>query len=322
MITMQNNLTIPPDLVADIGGTNARFALIDAHRQFYAEQTLTCADFSGLTAAGNAFLQSVGGVRPRRAAVAAATPITGDWIQFTNSAWSFSIEAARQELGLEQLTILNDFTALALSLPLLEPNERCAVGGGEAVAGAPIALIGPGTGLGVSGLVWSGERWIPLQTEGGHVTFSPTNEREWAIGQILQRRFGHVSPERLLAGPGWVDVYAALAELDGWAAEELTPGEITQRALAGTCPHCVEVQEIFCGALGTAAGNLAITLGARGGVYIGGGIVPRLGNFFTQSTFRTRFEDKGRFSSYLAAIPTWVITAANPALRGVAAALA
>jgi len=319
---MQETPATLPDLVADIGGTNARFALFDTHRRFYAEQTLVCADFSGLAAAGNAFLQSVGGVRPKRAAVAVATPITGDWIQFTNSTWSFSTEAVRRELELEQLTILNDFTALALALPLLELEERRAVGGGEAVAGEPIALIGPGTGLGVSGLVWSGKRWIPLQTEGGHVTFSPTNEREWTISRILQRQFGHVSPERLLSGPGLVNLHNALAELEGWPTEALTPADITDRALAGACGHCQDVLDLFCGALGTAAGNLAITLGARGGVYIGGGIVPRLGDYFAQSTFRRRFEDKGRFSSYLAAIPTWVITAANPALRGVAAVLA
>lgn len=310
-----------PDLVADIGGTNARFALVDAYRRFYAEQTLACADFPGLTAACNTFLQAVSDRRPKRAAVAVATPITGDWIQFTNSTWSFSTEAVQRELELEQLTILNDFTALALALPLLTPEERRAVGGGEAIAGEPIALIGPGTGLGVSGLVWSGQRWIPLQTEGGHATFSPVDEREWAISRILQRQFGHVSPERLLSGPGLVNLHGALAELEGWPTEALTPADITDRALAGACGHCQDVLDLFCGALGTAAGNLAITLGARGGVYIGGGIVPRLGDYFVQSTFRRRFEDKGRFSSYLAAIPTWVITAANPALRGVAAAL-
>lgn len=311
----------PLNLIADIGGTNARFALVGANRQPYAEHTLSCAEFPGLTAAVAHYLQKVAGSHPRRAAVAVATPITGDRIEFTNSPWSFSIEAAQQELGLEQLLILNDFTALALSLPLLMPDERHAVGGGEPVVGAPIALIGPGTGLGVSGLVWSGERWIPLQTEGGHVTFSSVDEREWRINRILQRQFSHVSPERLLSGPGLVNLYHALAELDGWSPETLTPADITSRALAGTCPHCREVVELFCGALGTAAGNLAITLGARGGVYIGGGIAPRLGEFFNQSAFRRRFEERGRFSSYLAAIPTWVITAANPALRGVAAAL-
>jgi glucokinase len=204
----------------------------------------------------------------------------------------------------------------------LGPDERRQVSEGTAVEKAPIGLIGPGTGLGVSGLVWSGHHWIPLETEGGHVTFSACDEREWAIYRVLQRRFDHVSPERLLSGPGLVNLYTALAELEGWSAEDLVPADITDRALTGSCRHCVEVLELFCGMLGTAAGNLALTLGARGGVYIGGGIVPRLGDFFDRSAFRARFEAKGRFSDYLATIPSWVITAANPALRGVAAALA
>lgn len=309
-------------LIADIGGTNARFARIDAHQQPYAEQTLSCADFADLATAATAYLHATEGPYPTRAAIAVATPVTSDWIQFTNSHWSFSTEATRRKLELEQLLILNDFTALALALPLLRADERRTIGGGEAVAGAPIGLIGPGTGLGVSGLVWSGDRWLPLQTEGGHVTFSPVDEREWAIGQILYRRFGHISPERLLSGPGLVNLYTALAELEGWSAEDLQPADITERALTGRCPHSRDTLNLFCAILGTAAGNLAITLGARGGIYIGGGIVPRLGEFFERSAFRSRFETKGRFSSYLAAIPTWVVAATNPALRGVAAALA
>ena len=311
-----------PDLVADIGGTNARFALIDANRQPYAEQTLSCADFPGLIAATQAYLAAMGGPRPTQAAIAVATPISGDWIQFTNSDWSFSTEAVGRALELEQLQIINDFTALALALPLLNPDERRAVGGGTALEEAPMGLLGPGTGLGVSGLIWSGQSWIPLQSEGGHVTFSPVDDREWAVAQVIHRRFGHTSPERLLSGPGLVNLYTALAEVEGWPAEALEPAAITDRALAGTCPHCRDVLDLFCGALGTAAGNLAITLGAQGGVYIGGGIVPRLGEFFDRSPFRARFEAKGRFSDYLAAVPTWVITAANPALRGIAAVLA
>lgn len=311
-----------PNLIADIGGTNARFALAFPDGRIGSECILSGADYPDLIQAAAAYLREVAGPRPRRAAVAVATPISGDWIQFTNSPWSFSTEAARQALGLEQLLIINDFTALALALPLLGPDERRQVSEGTAVEKAPIGLIGPGTGLGVSGLVWSGHHWIPLETEGGHVTFSACDEREWAIYRVLQRRFDHVSPERLLSGPGLVNLYTALAELEGWSAEDLVPADITDRALTGSCRHCVEVLELFCGMLGTAAGNLALTLGARGGVYIGGGIVPRLGDFFDRSAFRTRFEAKGRFSDYLAAIPSWVITAANPALRGVAAALA
>ena len=309
-------------LVADIGGTNARFARVDAQGRLYGERSLACAEFPDLVTAATAYLATSNGPRPRQAAVAVATPVSGDWIQFTNSTWSFSIAAARQALGLERLLMLNDFTALALALPLLGADERRAIGGGVALADAPIGLIGPGTGLGVSGLVWSGQRWLPLQTEGGHVSFAATSEREWALSRVLQRRFGHVSPERLLSGPGLVNLYTALAELDAWPAPALQPAQITARGLAATCPHCREALDLFCAALGTAAGNLALSLGARGGVYIGGGIVPRLGDFFDRSAFRARFEAKGRFSAYLAAIPTWVITAENPALRGVATALA
>ena len=318
---MTQHTTKTPDLIADIGGTNARFALAAPDGRISAERILSGAAYPDLIQAAAAYLRDIPEPRPRRAAVAVATPVTGDWIQFTNSPWSFSTEAARQALGLERLVILNDFTALALALPLLGPAERRAVGGGTAVEKAPIALLGAGTGLGASGLIWSGNHWIPLEAEGGHATFSASDAREWAVYQILQQRFGHVSPERLLSGPGLVNAYTALAETQGWRAENLTPADITDRAMAGSCPHCVEVLELFCGALGTAAGNLAITLGARGGVYIGGGIVPRLGKLFDRSPFRARFETKGRFSAYLAAIPTWVITAANPALRGAAAAL-
>ena len=312
----------PAALVADIGGTNARFARVDAQGRLYGERSLACAEFPDLVTAATAYLASSSGPRPKQAAVAVATPVSGDWIQFTNSAWSFSTDATRQALDLERLLILNDFTALALALPLLGAAERRAVGGGVALADAPIGLIGPGTGLGVSGLIWSGQRWLPLQTEGGHVSFAATSEREWALSRVLQRRFGHASLERLLSGPGLVNLYTALAELDGEPAPALQPAQITAHGLAATCPRCREVLDLFCAALGTAAGNLALTLGARGGVYIGGGIVPRLGDFFDRSAFRTRFEAKGRFSAYLAAIPSWVITAENPALRGVAAALA
>lgn len=318
---MTQHFSEAPDLIADIGGTNARFALATPNGCIDAERILSGADYPDLIQAAAAYLRDTPGPRPRRAAVAVATPITGDWIQFTNSPWSFSTEGARQALGLERLLILNDFTALALALPLLGPDERRAVGDGTAVAKAPIGLIGPGTGLGVSGLVWSGQRWIPLETEGGHASFSATDEREWAVGRVIQQRFGHVSPERLLSGPGLVNLYHALAKVEGWPVDELVPANITERALTGTCRHCAEVVEMFCGMLGTAAGNLALTLGARGGVYIGGGIVPRLGEFFARSAFRARFEAKGRFSAYLAAVPTWVITASNPALRGAAAAL-
>jgi glucokinase len=313
--------TDSPRLIADIGGTNARFALVREDARPYAERVLACLDYPTLKTAIAAYLRNVPESHPKQAALAVAMPITGDQVTFTNNPrWSFSIRELREALGLERLLLVNDFTALALVLPYLEAQELRQTGGGAAVAEAAIGLLGPGTGLGVSGLVWSDVRWIPLQSEGGHVAFAPTTEREWKIICLLREQFGHVSAERLLSGPGLVNIYRAVAVLEGAVAEGLSPAQVTERALARRCPLCVETLEIFCAGLGSVAGNLAITLGAKGGVYIGGGIVPRLGDFFEKSAFRTRFEEMGRFKSYMAGIPTYVITAVNPALRGVAMA--
>ena len=211
---------------------------------------------------------------------------------------------------------LNDFTALAMALPYLGAADVAKVGGGEALARKPIALLGPGTGLGVSGLIPCGDHWIPLEAEGGHVTFSPGDEREIEILRIVSRQFDHVSAERLLNGAGLVILYRALATLQGKEAKYTQPAEITGNAISGDCALCRETVMCFCAMLGTAAGNLAVTLGAHGGVYIGGGIIPRLGGLFDDSPFRARFEHKGRFSNYLAAIPCYVIKAQLPAFLG------
>jgi glucokinase len=311
-----------PRLIADIGGTNARFALISGEDDKHlAERVLPCADFVNPVAAVERYLEQSGiASRPVEAAFAVATPITGDRVKMTNHVWSFSIEETRKQMGLERLIVINDFTALAMALPYLQAADLHKVGPGDPVVGAPVALLGPGTGLGVSGLVPSGKRWIPLQTEGGHVTFSPADDREVEILRIVRRNFDHVSAERLISGQGMMNLYHALAEIEGKQAEPLTPPDITQRCLAGSCPLCVDVMKTLCGMLGTVAGNLALSLGARAGVYIGGGIVPRLGDFFENTSFRYWFERKGRFSDYTAAIPTYVIRAKHPAFVGVSKA--
>jgi glucokinase len=310
----------PTKLVADVGGTNVRFALADGLR-LRAEASFACARFPSLAQAIEAYLVQTA-ARPREAALAIASPVTSDWVEMTNHSWAFSIEQTRQALGLERLLVLNDFTALALSLPHLGAHELRQVGGGQAVARMPIGLIGAGTGLGVSGLLPSAADWVAIDGEGGHCSFSPANERETDILRIVWRGYPHVSSERLISGIGFENLYRAIAELDGNAAPPLEPAQITQRALAGTDPLCVAVLETFCAMLGTAAANLALTLGARGGVYVGGGIVPKLGDFFDRSAFRSRFEHKGRFSNYLCAIPVYVILAEHPALVGAARALA
>jgi glucokinase len=219
------------------------------------------------------------------------------------------------------LLMLNDFTALALSLPHLTTRQLRQVGSGYAALNAAKALIGAGTGLGVSGLLPTKTGWVPIEGEGGHVSFSPANIRETEILRIVWREFPHVSGERLISGIGLDPLYRAIAELEGKSGPAPTPATITEHALRGNDDLCLNVMNTFCGMLGTAAANLAVTLGARGGVYIGGGIVPRLGEFFDRSPFRERFEAKGRFSDYLKNIPTKVILADYPALTGAAQAL-
>lgn len=309
-------------LIADVGGTNARFAL-HADGVIRDQLVLACADYGDIMAATEDYLRRIGlgaQQRPREAAFAIACPVIGDVIRMTNHPWVFSATAVRRRLGLERFIVLNDFTALAMAIPHLPRAELVQIGGSSAIPQAPIAVVGPGTGLGVSGLICHGGQYLPLQGEGGHVTFAPANEREIAILKLLWKQYPHVSAERLLSGPGLVAIYQALCTLDGAPTETLLPPEITQHGLTGTRPLCAETLEVFCAILGTVAADVVLTLGALGGLYIGGGIVPRLLDFFSRSSFRARFEAKGRYAEYLAAIPSWVIMTEKPALVGVARA--
>jgi glucokinase len=305
-------------LLADVGGTNARFALETAPLRFEAVGVLSCADYPSLGAAMQAYLAGAAAQHPgpvRHAAIAIANPVDGDKVCMTNHHWSFSTADMRAQLGLETLVVVNDFTALAMALPHLAPSQRIQVGGGVQQDGRTIGLVGPGTGLGVSGLVPAGGRWIALASEGGHASFAPGDEFEDDIVRQLRAQFGHVSAERLLSGPGIELIYKCLS------GQVLGASEITRRALDGSCADCVRSIDVFCGALGSVAGNVALTLGATGGVYIGGGIVPRLGALFERSPFRARFEAKGRLSAYVARIPTYLITEQYPAFLGASAIL-
>ncbi|MFL6657694.1 MAG: glucokinase [Massilia sp.] len=316
-----------PRLLADIGGTNARFALETAPGRMDLIKVLACASYPTLADALKAYLASADVAAAcqqplRHAALAIANPITGDLVRMTNHHWEFSIEALRVDCGFTTLVVANDFTALARALPHLAPEQKVQIGGGVAVPQTPLGLVGAGTGLGVSGLIPCKSSWTALLSEGGHVTFSPGNELEVAVLRFAWREFDHVSAERFLSGDGIELLYRALADQAGQVAEALDAPEISRRALAGECAVCDQAIEMFCAMLGTVAGNLAITLGAQGGIYIGGGIVPRLGPRFASSCFRKRFEKKGRFVHYLAQVPTYVITAEYPAFLGVSAILA
>ena len=316
-------MTEPVRLLADVGGTNARFALVTGARGMpQRELTLPTIDFPNLVDAAEHYLRQCGSPKVLEGAVAIANPITGDWLKMTNHHWAFSIEETRKRLGFERLLLINDFTALAMALPAIPQRDLRKVGGGEPVAGAALALIGAGTGLGVSGLFPTGDgRLVPIAGEGGHVTMCAANAREAEIIETCRLEHPHVSAERVISGMGLTNLYQAIAKLAGATPQPLTPADVTHRGLADSDPFCAEALQVFCAMLGSVSGNLVLTLGARGGLYIGGGIVPRLGEYFERSPFRARFEAKGRFTSYLAPVPAYVIHAHNPAYLGTAIAL-
>ena len=312
-----------PRLLADIGATHARFALETAPGVLRQTAVLRCDDYSGIVPLLNAYLDEHGGERIAHAAFAMANPISGDLVRMTNRDWQFSTDEVRRIMGWSTLLIVNDFTALAMALPSLQAGDVLQVGGGKPAPHAVAGVLGAGTGLGVSGVIPTADGFITLGSEGGHVNFAPADEREFAILQYAWREWPHVSNERILSGPGMELVYRALAERNGVQAlaPARTAAEIVSCALEDHDALCLEVLECFAGMLGGAAANLAVTLGAFGGIFIGGGIVPRIAQWFATSPFRARFEAKGRFSDYLAQIPTYVIMTPNPALRGVSTIL-
>jgi len=309
-------------LIGDIGATNARFALVQPDGSMTPPRVYALNDYSSISDAIDTYLaEESPAARPGQAVLAVASPITGDQVTLTNHTWTFSIEALRRHVGLRQLRVINDFAANALAVPHLGESDRVQIGAGSPITDAPIALIGPGTGLGVSALVPTQSDAVPIPGEGGHVTMAPANARESAVLDLMRKRYDHVSAERVLSGPGLVNLYATLCELSAVPAAPFTPAQITNPRMWDEDPRTLEATAMFCAMLGTVAGNLALTFGARGGVYVAGGIVPRLGSFFARTEFRTRFEAKGRLRGYLAAIPSYVIVRPLPALLGATALL-
>jgi glucokinase len=228
----------------------------------------------------------------------------------------------QQMFGLKFLEVVNDFTALAMAVPHLPQKYVDQIGSGTPLTNHPISVLGPGTGLGVSGLLWSGKHWVALAGEGGHVAFAPGNELEITLLHYARKHYDYVEPESFLCGPGLAFLHKALSEIDGRKPEELKPDDITNKAIEGD-DHCRKTINFFCGMLGSFAGDQALTLGARGGVYIGGGIAPKLDHLLSQSPFRQRFEEKGRFREMVSPIPTYVMLShSQVALIGAAAILA
>ncbi len=314
------------DLVGDIGGTHARFALCDGEPQkrprLFDPTVLTCADYPSLAAAIRSYLNGLSQARkPRRAALAIAGPVTGDKIVMTNHPWTFSLEDVRQTLGLETLCALNDYKSVSLALPYLTPSDVAPIGDFDPAtmhnSMRAMGIIAPGTGLGIGGLLRDGSTALALSSEGGHVGFAPNDKTELDIARILLSRFGRISNERLLSGPGLRNLYEALCVMRGCEATSGDARDIAARAIAGTDAVCHETLERFCAILGSAAGDLALTLFADV-IFIGGGIVPQMIDFLRASSFRKRFTNKGRFADRMAKIPTLAITYRHTGLLGAA----
>jgi glucokinase len=309
-----------PRLVADIGGTHSRCALVVDGRlgKPHVVRNDVHADIASMLREGLAALAPA--IRVRAAAIAIAAPVSGDEVHMTNRGWQFSIAALQAQLGLERLDVLNDFTAIASALPHLRDSERAAIGGGTPVAGAAIAVIGPGTGLGVSALIPHRGGWSAVSGEGGHVTLPASNALEARLIERARPRFGHVSAERFVSGPGMLTLHEMLALELGASELAPTPEAVSARAASGD-ELAQRTLDIFFALLGTVAADVALTFGALGGVYLAGGILPALREALFASTFRGRFESKGRYVDYLRAVPTYLVTAAQPGLIGLAASL-
>ena len=308
-----------PWLLADIGGSRTRIGTLDDRDDIRAIRVLSNDTLPDLIAALRSYLEEEGPQPSIRAgALAVAAPIVGDRVRMVNRGWSFSIQGIKEALGWERIEVINDFNAIAHALPRLEASHRHQIGAGPQ-ANAPLGVIGPGTGLGVSELIPYRSGWVPLASEGGHVTLAPMNDAEAAVLGRLRARFGHVSAERAVSGPGLVEIYQSLVALAGDVASDRTPAEITARALLGEDRYAAQALDMFFCFLGTVTGDLALTLAARGGIYLAGGILPQIAQALAESRFRERFVDKGRYRRYLETLPTYLLTHPFPALLGLRA---
>jgi len=304
-------------LVADIGGTNARFALSDGTNTLHDVRVLSAASFPNLDEAIAAYFAGLTRPRPTQACFACACPTHGPEIKFTNSPWRFVKVDLKQKFQFDRFVVINDFEALAASVPTLSGAQLASLRAGTADPTSISLVVGPGTGLGVGGYVPAGKgAWAVISGEGGHVGFAPNTEQEVRLWQRMREKYGRVSNERVLNGAGLVNVYRFLADEAGWQVGEVDAPEISKRALAGE-EIAINTVLMFFDILGSATGDLALAYGSRGGVYIGGGITPKLLDFARRSNLVNRFLDKGRVSAILQSIPIWVILEERAALYGV-----
>ncbi len=314
-----------PYIVADIGGTNSRFALVTSadrtNNNFVIEKqkTFPSANFETIEQAITQYISTLEGQTIKSACLAVAGPVAGDQIQLTNLDWQFSIKAVEKRLNFDNLIIMNDFAAYAYALQYLDKHFFRTIKIGQAIAGSPIAVMGPGTGFGVATLIQQGNRVNALALEGGHMSLAANTAQQMAIKEFMSRRFKLVSIECVFSGPGLRYLYQALAAVEGTAVRKISTSEICQFALQNTDEMCLRTLTLFCSWLGAVAGDLALALGAKGGIYLGGGILPRITDFLIASDFESSFKAKHQMSHYLEDIPIQLVTEGNSALLGAAA---
>lgn len=310
-------------LVADIGGTNARFAIAevsDGAISIRDAQTFRAEDFETIRDAADAYLESVA-EKPKRACFAAAGPIIDDEVDFTNSHWTLRASEITGPLKLDQFRIVNDFYALAAGVEHLPDDAFVNIKDGMPMPKAPQLVIGPGTGLGQALIVPTSSGLRVVATEGGHVSFAPRTDEEFEIKKFIAREHPRVSVERLLSGRGLVNIHRALCAIEGAQRVSLQANEITEAAMTGDYPIAVKAVDMFCAILGRVAGDAVLATGARGGVVLGGGILPKIMDVFLNSAFVDRFTEKGRMSDYVGAVPVRLIVKDGAALYGAAASL-
>lgn len=310
------------NVVADIGGTNLRVGIVADNGKVEKLALFQCAEYSSLKSVLELYFSNNGIDSTNvNACLAIACPVDQDLIKMTNLPWQFSKTELKQQLKFKSLYLINDYTAIAWAVPNLSEQQKVKVGGGDVVDKKPIAICGPGTGLGVANVVWGSNQWVSIGGEGGHVDFAAVDDVEISILKFLQEKYPRVSYEQLLSGLGIEQIYQALCGLEKIKPENYNAKDISTKALNLECQICVATLNRFCMILGSFAGNLALSTAAFGGVYIAGGIVPRFIEYFQQSQFRQRFEAKNRFTEFNAGIATYVITEAQPGILGASAYL-
>ncbi|MGN0915222.1 MAG: glucokinase [Succinivibrio sp.] len=309
-------------LVGDVGGTNARLSLVNlADGSLSNTIVYSSVDNDSLEKVIVKYREETG-AQFDSACIAIACPLNGDYIKMTNNPWEFSISQMQKNLGLKQLIFINDFTAMSMSTVAISKDEMTQVGGNDRVDDAPRAIYGAGTGLGVGYLVKVDGKWRPFSSEGGHVDIAATNSRQDEIVRELRKKFEHVSAERLLSGQGLVNLYTAIATLNGHEVKDVEPCNVTAGAFADTpCPDCKEAVDQFCALMGSFGSNLYVNLLTNGGVYIAGGIVPRFVDYFMNSTFRKEFDNEGRYSDFVKKVPVYIISHKDAGLLGAGAYL-